>query len=885
MLHVFDSHVRCARTIIHMLAGAASSALMSSAQVAQAQSSQEASAPAASAESFGEIIVRARMQNETLQDVPVTVSVVGGEEIERYNFNQIAQVVSRVPGLNVQVGGSGSGGQLSLRGVGSSNISAAFDSAVALDFDGVQVSTMRILQAGFFDVAQIEVLRGPQSLYFGKSASAGVFSIKSADPTPRWEAGVSASYEFEEKGWLAGAYVSGPLTETLGIRVAGEVNDISEFQRMQDGTPAVNQTRGLKYLMGRVTLDFEPDPGFNANLKLQYVRYENDGAIGTAEVWCGPNGRADPIVLLQGAIAVPAGYDCKTFDQRYFLPDWALALAPGVPLPSKAAGRNGVPFGETDIFFTRFKFDAKLSDRFTLSSVTGYLNLDATDADSFSYGGVGPASSTIPAPSPPFPPGSTLPVGVIAPALGANNAPGSAQGMGTSDPNNKLDQLTQEIRLASEFSGRFNFMVGAFYEWRKFTFDTAQNAVNISLISPDPTLPLLGGGVAQGTGYTFDWNKIHVTKTEAISLFGSVTFDITDQLQLSGGVRWTDEHKVQTISVPFVHNRLAYVAAPGNPGFFVPSPLFLQSGFFSGPIAFDDSNWSPEVTLRYQPSSSFTLFGSFKTGFKSGGIDNSALPSNALRGLASPDPAVVQATKEALIFQSETAIGGEVGAKWQSDNRAWTLNGTVFHYIFDDLQVQNFNARTIQFVTTNAGELTTSGIDIFAGWNTPVEGLVLSGNLSFLDARYTDAFVQPGEDGIPGTPDDVDLDGRRASQAPRWAGNIAADWAIPLGNKLQLTLAGNLAFNSGYFTDEATLEDDYFQPAFATLDTSIGIGSADGRWRLSLIGINVTDEIYVITSGGRPFLAPAGGRLPRGDDVIFTQNRGRQLFIEGRLRF
>ncbi len=866
-----------------LLAGVAGAALL--AAPALAQDGQQPAASAATAESFGEIIVRARMQNETLQDVPVTVSVVGGEDIQRYNFNQIAQVTSRVPTLNVQVGGSGSGGQLSLRGVGSSNISAAFDSAVALDFDGVQVSTMRILQAGFLDVSQIEVLRGPQSLYFGKSASAGVFSIKSADPTPDWEAGINSSWEFEERGWLVGGYVSGPLTETLGIRFAGEINDISRFQTLQDNTPAVNQTRGLKHLMGRLTLAFEPDPGFEANLKLQYTRFENDGAIGTAEVSCGPNGVADPIVLLQGAIAVPAGYDCNVFDQRYFLPDASPALAPGVPPPSKAVGRNGVPFGETDIFFARFKLDAKLSERFTLSSVTGYLNLDATDFDSYSYAGIGPAFSPIPAPSPPFPPGSTLPVSAIAPALAAGNAPGSPQGMGTSDPNNKLDQLTQEIRLSSEFSGRFNFMVGAFYEWRKFTFDTAQNGVNISIISPSPTLPLLGGGVAPGTGYTYDWDKIHLTKTEAISLFGSVTIDLTDTLQLSGGARWTDETKVQTISIPYVHNLLAYVQDPGGSGLFVPSPAFLQSGFFSGPIRFSDSNWSPEVALRYQPDSDLTLFAAFKTGFKSGGIDNSALPSNSLRGLGSSDPAVVEATKDALIFDSETAIGGEGGFKWQLFDRALTLNGTVYYYVFDDLQVQNFNAFQVQFVTSNAGELTTTGVDLFAGWNTPVEGLVISGNLSFLDAKYTDAFIQPGDDGVLGTADDVDLDGRRASQAPRWSGNVTADWSIPIGTGFQLSLGGNLAFNSGYYTDEATLEDDYFQPAFVNIDARVSFGAADGRWQLSLVGVNVTDEIFVITSGNRPFLAPAGGRLPRGDDVIFTQNRGRQLFIEGRLRF
>src|SRR3546814_626292 len=121
---------------------------------------------------------------------------------------------SVLPTLNIAVGGSVSGGQLSLRWIGSSNVSAAFDSAVARDFDGIVVSSMRLVQSGFFDVAQIDILKGPQSLYFGKSATAGVVSIRSAGPTSSLEASLRGSYEFEEKGYTVEGYVSGPIHDT-----------------------------------------------------------------------------------------------------------------------------------------------------------------------------------------------------------------------------------------------------------------------------------------------------------------------------------------------------------------------------------------------------------------------------------------------------------------------------------------------------------------------------------------------------------------------------------------------------------------------------------------------------------------------------------------------
>ena len=817
-----------------LLCGAALSGVAAMPTAALAQDSADS---ADADDDIPVIVVQARRQSETLQEVPVTVTAIGGETLERYSIDQVADFTSRVPTLNVQVGGSGSGGQLSLRGVGSSNISAAFDSAVAFEYDGVVVSTMRMVQAGFFDVEQVDVLRGPQSLFFGKSATAGVLSLRSANPTATWQFGARGSYEFEEKGYLVSGYISGPITDTLGIRIAAQFNDIDEFQLLQANTPAVNQKRGLTDFIGRVTLDWNPTDTFRANFKLQYTKNENDGAIGTAEINCGANGVADSIFLLQGGLQIPAGYDCNTNDQRYFLMDAAPQLAPGVPGNSPAAGRNGVPFGETEIWFGRLQFDLDLSDTLTLTSVTGLLNMDAIDFDCYSYGG------RFPGPNGTFIPG----------------------GAGCSDPINKLEQYSQEVRLASDFDGPINFMLGAFYEDRTFTFDTAQQGVNISFAGADPTLPLLGGGVAQGTGFTYDWDKTHLTKTEALSFFGSVSWNITEQLELSGGLRWTDENKVQTISVPYVHNLLAYVPAGG--GLFRPSPAFLQSGFFSGPIEFSDDNFSPEATLRYKATDDINIFASFKTGFKSGGIDNSALPSNSLSAAAA------SGDFSSLIFQSEEAIGGEIGIKSQWSDRTVTLNLTAYQYVFKDLQVQNFNASTVQFITSNAGELTTKGVDLEAGWRTPVDGLNFSANLSYLDAKYTDQFLQPG--GAGGA---IDLNGRRGSQAPEWAGNIAVDWTVPLSDNLELFLSGNAAYNDGYITDEATL-NDYVQPSFWTVDTNIAIGHPDGDWKLSLIAQNLTDEIFTITTGGRPFLPPGG------DDFVMTQNRGRQVFAEVSVRF
>ncbi len=825
-----------------LLCGAALGGLAAMPTAAFAQDVETAAATRADDDNV--IIVQARRQSETLQEVPVTITSVSGETLNNYVTNNVANLASRVPTLTVQVGGSGSGGQLTLRGVGSSNISAAFDSAVAFDLDGVQLSTMRLVQAGFFDMQQVDVLKGPQSLYFGKSATAGVFALQTANPTPNWEVGGIANYEFEERGYLASGYISGPITPTLGIRVAAQWNDINRLIELQPNLTSGNgRFRGQESLIARLTLAWEPSPDFDANLKVQYLRNEGDGAVQHSDVFCGANGVADPVFLLQGVVAIPAGYDCNIRDKKFFIPDSAPALAGGVPTPSRAAGRGGVPFNEADIWFGRLLFNLNLSDKLRLTSTTGIMNLDTVDFDCYGYGGLGPAFSPI---------GNAIGnpnfLAQNAPNLAANNAPGTPQGTGCSDPTNKLEQYTQEFRLASDFDGPINFMLGAFWEDRTFIFDTAQQGVNISLIIPDPV-----------TGFTYDWDKIHTTKTQAYSLFGSLIFDITDQLELVAGARWTDEEKVQTISVPYLHTLLQ-------------GPGFVRPGFFSGPIRFADSNISPEVTLKYQVNPDLNVFAAFRTGFKSGGIDNSALPSNSL------SQAALSGDFSSLIFDSETTKGGEIGFRSQFNNRRVTVNGTAFYYVVDDLQVQNFDAVNVQFITLNAGQLTSKGIDLETRWRTPVNGLALSANAGWLDAKFTDTFV---------TAAGINIDGRRAPRAPEWSGNIAFDWDIPFNDNLGLYLGGNMLYSSSYFADQVSF-NDFIQDEYVTFDANISIGHPDGRWRVSLIGTNLTDETFVITSGARPFLSPGGAGgfgLPRGDDAVVSMNRGRQVFVQTSFRF
>ena len=303
-------------------------------------------------------------------------------------------------------------------------------------------------------------------------------------------------------------------------------------------------------------------------------------------------------------------------------------------------------------------------------------------------------------------------------------------------------------------------------------------------------------------------------------------------------------------------------------------PNFVSSGFESGLIEFEDDDVSPEVSLVYQASDTVNVFAAFKTGFKSGGIDTSALPGVGLAGIGNTaiNPATGNTFDEeatsSLLFDSETVTGGEIGIKTQLLDRALRLNATAYVYVFEDLQVQQFDGVAIQFATFNAGELTTFGLDVDWTWLTPITGLSFTGALAYLDSSFTDTFVD-----VQG----VDLDGRDAALAPEFSGNFAADYYVPLSDGLELGLSANVAWAGDQFTGNGSVQVS--QDSFATVDANISLGSRDGRWTLAVVATNIGDKQIIVNSGNRPFLPPDG------DDNVVTLNRGRQVSLDFGVRF
>ncbi|MEY4473479.1 MAG: hypothetical protein RL671_1783, partial [Pseudomonadota bacterium] len=140
------------------------------------------------------IVVVARGRAEKLIDVPVAASVATPEDIRRYDITSVANIKIVAPQISLDRGFTGSGTSITMRGVSSTSIDAGVEQSVLLDFDGVAISRGRILSDALFDVAGVDVLKGPQPVFFGKNSPGGVVAFKSADPTSELSGFVRGGY-------------------------------------------------------------------------------------------------------------------------------------------------------------------------------------------------------------------------------------------------------------------------------------------------------------------------------------------------------------------------------------------------------------------------------------------------------------------------------------------------------------------------------------------------------------------------------------------------------------------------------------------------------------------------------------------------------------------
>lgn len=195
-----------------------------------------------------------------------------------------------------------------------------------------------------------------------------------------------------------------------------------------------------------------------------------------------------------------------------------------------------------------------------------------------------------------------------------------------------------------------------------------------------------------------------------------------------------------------------------------------------------------------------------------------------------------------LEYGDETGVGSEVGLKASLGEGRGELNVAVFSADYEDMQLNSFDPDTTASVVRNAGEIRSRGIEVEGRWAAS-DFVTLGGAIGFLDAEFTDFSLGPCYPGEPINPDGVSCDktGRTLPYSPDYSGNVYVDIDAPISDRLIFHGGVNIAFSDSYLTS-ATLDPLGEQDAYSRIDARIGIGVSDGRWRLSIIGKNVTNE-------------------------------------------
>jgi iron complex outermembrane receptor protein len=768
-----------------------------------------------------EIVVTARKRQESILEVPVVVTAIAQSTLERLQVTEMADLPKLVPGLTLGRNLGSLGTLISIRGVGTSALDPGVDQSVSLNIDGLSLSHGLAFSSGMFDVAQVEVLKGPQALFYGKSSPGGVISLRSADPTDETEIMLRAGYEVEGREWRGETVLSGPLAgETLKGRVAAMyAAGKGYFTNRAVAIPGLGgastkydrATRPRNYVV-RGTLLWEPSERFTARLKASLVRDRGIHNEASQLASC-PDG------LQNFGIPFIANDDCK-LDRELNNVDHDPAAYPGIR-------NNGVPFLDARQHYGTLELNYDLTPALSLSAVSGYYKLKTLSSlNSTHTTGAGPY--------------------IVAETVF------------------KRREVTEEVRLNSDFSGPVNFTLGAFYQNGKVS----------------DRVPLLGNTTI-GIPALLD-DRTSLMDIETWSMFGQIRWRIVPQLELAGGARWTDE----TRNVRVVNN-------PTNTT-YLPAVNRLRA-----------SNIAPEFTLTYRPTEDLTLFGAYKIGYKSGSFGI---------GIA-PGPA------EDKSFGDERVEGGEIGLKTRLADRQVLLNIAAYDYRYKGLQVGAVeNSTTIPITkTVNAGSARTYGIDFDVSFRPrAIEGLGLNAAINWNHGRYgrldnipcyAGQTVAQGCNRIPDPRpterDPVtgaqlftaqDVSGTRLIRSPDWQATFGFDYEFPVGRNLKLTFANSNQFSSRFVTYLAVgrPNDDNYQGKFVKSDLSLSLADQDDRYELALIGKNITDKITSASCsaanlmGGSLLGSPITGGTVSGpagwSEVGCNTERGRSVWLRATFR-
>ena len=710
------------------------------------------------------IYVTATKRQESLQDISVAVSVVDGERLDDLSINTLDELTFLIP--TVMVSDAQAATNLFIRGVGSGQ-NYGFEQSVGIFIDGVHFSRGRSARAPFFDAERVEVLKGPQSVLFGKNVVAGAFNITTRKPTDEWEGGLTAGWTPKYNGEEFTGFVSGPLSDTFGVRIAGKYSQIDGY--IENTLPGAPNPGGRTEYIIRGTAQWEPTDNFTAILKAETSRLEVNGGLPVT-----------PTLLAPAHLALVQAVD---------------------PLAETNKDYQTSTPGTGDPFFDRM-FNNTNTDNFTMTLDWGIGDHQLTSVTSYVRYNINQRTNN-----------DHVNLNVI-----------------SGPTEHEWDSLAQEIRLTSPTGGFIEYIVGAYY---------ANEDLNTALVANvDLSLSALGGVFAVdrlGRNQRFDQDL------SSWAIFAEATINITDDLRLIAGARYTDDSKI-------VNKRMFYSDVIMDVDDAVRDPVVAAA--YNGVLGTEHNfnrierstdDFTPAVKLEYDLNDDVLLYGSYTQGFKAGGFDEDYL-SDDLDGFDYEDEEVEAFAAGAKL----TLLGGDA-----------YLNAEFFHSDFENLQVSTFSVSS--FLTGNAAAARTLGIDIDGRWDVN-DNFSVGGAFVWLDGEYTDYETGPCvlDDAGNAIATFCDLSGEQLQFAPTTSGALYANYSVPLKDDWGIELYGDLAYSDDFAT-AGDLDPLSVQDAYVKLNAIISVVK-DDNFRVSLIGKNLTNKLTSHQANDIPIAAFFGGK-------------------------
>jgi len=809
-----------------------------------------AAAPVFAQQGVDEIIVTATKRAQSIQDVPIAVTVISPAQLDEQGVVNIQNLTSVAPSFSTSNAQTSSGTVvLRIRGVGTTSNNIGFESAVGVFIDGVYQSRPGVALGEFVDVEQVEVLRGPQGTLFGRNTSAGALNIRNVRPNlDETEGFVNATYGNYNHTSLQGS-VNIPLAEgKVAARLTGALRNRDGFVELVDRNgDSLGATNEIDQYMLRGQIGFEADSGIRGRVIFDTTS-SDASCCGAIEVFRSPVETAG----LFGAVGL---------GPRGGMSGSIVATDPSDNATAEDAVENLVgtanqrPLNKTDQFGLTAEIEFPLGDAIDGTYIGSYREYENESGYDSAFSG-----------------------------LDLFNV---VQGSPTN-----INTMTHELRFQGQaFNDRLDWMVGGYYADeeidQRVTFELGEDFdpfidalllagtrgafPSAGILGLGGTLPFLSGGASSGDVTS---TNVYGQESESWSLFTHNIFEVTDALSLTVGLRYSDESKTGSFVQANNNNDVCpgllsgFTVGAGGPqfgptppslfptllatacfAFTAPADLPLSAALplpreFNDEFKDDELIYTGKLSYDFGPSAS--AYASFTHGYKAGGFNLDSTAAIPVNGVSDPT------------FDSETVDAYEIGLKTKLlDNRV-SVNIAAFIQNFSDFQVLEFTGA--QFQTFNVDKAQSSGVEIEAQGRL-TDNLSFNGGLTLLEAKYPDDCA--GTDAAVRV---QNLCGFDLTNAPGTVGILGAKYEGNLTSNLDYFLAGQFRYEGDRRTSTqaqsvpnaaaiaaagsveaaiaaATPTVFDIQESTTKINLRAGIGNEDAGWALEAWATNLTNEV------------------------------------------